>query len=50
MSATLIVLFCLLMCPLMMAVMMMFMRKGHGESHRDEADRRAEPPRDERAG
>ena len=49
MSATLIILLCVLMCPLMMPLMMLFMRKGHVDSHRDQTDRRAEPPRDERA-
>ncbi len=36
MSATLIILLCALMCPLSMALMMIFMRKGHGDSHRQQ--------------
>ncbi len=48
MSATLIILVCAVMCPLGMGLMMLFMRKGHGESHRKEADPRDEA-RSERA-
>jgi hypothetical protein len=35
MSATLIILFCALMCPLMMGLMMLFMRRSHGEHAHD---------------
>lgn len=38
-ETALIVLGCVLMCPLMMGLMMLFMRKGHGDSHHEPADR-----------
>lgn len=34
MSATLIILLCAVACPLSMGLMMVFMRRGHGASHR----------------
>jgi hypothetical protein len=38
MSASVIILFCVIACPLSMALMMLFMRKGHGSSHSSRAD------------
>src|SRR5213079_50172 len=34
MSATLIILLCAIACPVSMGLMMVFMRRGHGASHR----------------
>jgi hypothetical protein len=34
MSATVIILLCALACPVSMGLMMVFMRRGHGASHR----------------
>lgn len=41
-----ILLLCALACPVGMGLMMLFMRKGHGDSHRDHPSGPAEP-RDE---
>jgi hypothetical protein len=47
MSATaLVLLLCALACPVGMGLMMLFMRKGHGDSHREHTDRRAEAEND----
>jgi hypothetical protein len=44
MSATAIILLCVLMCPIVMGLMMLFMRQGHGGSRetRHDEDGRAE--------
>jgi hypothetical protein len=43
MSATAaILLLCVLACPVGMGLMMPFMRKGHGESHRERPDEPAD--------
>jgi hypothetical protein len=39
MSATLIILLCAVACPVSMALMMVFMRRGHGASHRGSDER-----------
>ena len=40
MSATLIILLCAVACPVSMGLMMVFMRRGHGASHRRSDGRR----------
>jgi hypothetical protein len=45
MSPTLIILLCAVACPVSMGLMMVFMRRGHGQSHR-RSDGRGDPDRD----